>query len=89
MYPIVTSALSYQPLLSGRRLSAASTLSPSPDSAPLSPVEAPLRRAERMGAVEYTYNCDKCGFGTNLLCSFMPHTSNPCDQPAVISWGGL
>ncbi|KAJ2685532.1 hypothetical protein H4R19_006793 [Coemansia spiralis] len=96
MDPIVTSSLSYQTLLSGRRLSLASSppsslpASMSPGSVPVSPVDAlPLRRTERMGAVDFTYNCDKCGFGTNLLSSYMPHASNPCDQPPAVTWGSL
>ncbi|KAJ2784359.1 hypothetical protein H4R18_001163 [Coemansia javaensis] len=91
MDPIVTGSLSYQMHISGRRLSLASPL---PDSAPCSPVDAPQRPGvtaaaaarQRFGAIEYTYTCDKCGFGTNLLSSFMPHASNPCDAPAAPIW---
>ncbi|KAJ2324100.1 hypothetical protein H4S02_000063 [Coemansia sp. RSA 2611] len=77
-------SLSYQPLISRRRSSVTSDKSIS-DSAPSSPVEARVERRE--SAVKYVYTCEKCGFGTNLLSSYMPHTSNPCGtKDATDAW---
>ncbi|PIA15029.1 hypothetical protein COEREDRAFT_82247 [Coemansia reversa NRRL 1564] len=83
------STLSYQPLVSRRRSSLGTHRTES--SAPSSPVDAPLhnRKFVRESAVTYTYTCDKCGFGTNLLSSFMPHASNPCDRSPTNTWGSL
>ncbi|KAJ1998101.1 hypothetical protein GGI04_005149, partial [Coemansia thaxteri] len=97
---IATATSSYQPLFSlRRRSSVASNTSSSTlgaaDSAPILPVDSVAEGASKGGfmafesAVQYTYTCDKCGFGTNLLSSYMPHASNPCDQPATITWGQL
>ncbi|KAJ2018733.1 hypothetical protein GGI14_002085 [Coemansia sp. S680] len=82
---------SYQPLVSLRRRSsvASSTSSIGPDSVPTSPIDSAHSIAALESAVRYTYTCHKCGFGTNLLSNYMPHASNPCDQPATITWGRL
>ncbi|KAJ2633593.1 hypothetical protein H4R22_000340 [Coemansia sp. RSA 1290] len=77
---------SYQTLISRRRSSVASDKSLL-DSAPSSPIDRVFERAEP--AVNYVYTCEKCGFGTNLLSSYMPHTSNPCDQRTTVTWGHL
>ncbi|KAJ2809411.1 hypothetical protein H4R20_000136 [Coemansia guatemalensis] len=84
------SSLSYQPLVSRRRSSLSSQRTES--SAPPSPVDAPMHNGSRFvreSAVTYTYTCEKCGFGTNLLSSFMPHASNPCDRAPTNTWGSL
>ncbi|KAJ2898497.1 nuclear localization sequence binding protein [Coemansia aciculifera] len=84
---IATTSSSYQPLISLRRRSsvASSTSATLSDSLPTSPVDSSISIASLESAVRYTYTCDKCGFGTNLLSNYMPHASNPCDQPATKS----
>ncbi|KAJ2158013.1 hypothetical protein GGF46_004092 [Coemansia sp. RSA 552] len=87
-------SLSYQPLVSRRRSSLGSVPSSDP-SAPSSPVDAQAPTAASgipfvlEPAVKYVYTCERCGFGTNLLSSYMPHASNPCDQPPGTTWGKL
>ncbi|KAJ1644562.1 hypothetical protein J3B02_001981 [Coemansia erecta] len=93
----VIGSRSYQPHISRRRSSVVSNASMGSsvaglDSAPCSPVDArtPLSPLPLpVSAIRYTYVCSECGFGTDLLSSYMPHISNPCDQPAKITWGKL
>ncbi|KAJ1881902.1 hypothetical protein H4R99_003824 [Coemansia sp. RSA 1722] len=93
----VIGSRSYQQHVSRRRSSVASTVSLASsmgaDSAPSSPVDAQVPLSplplSSVSAIRYTYVCNDCGFGTDLLSSYMPHISNPCDQPAKITWGKL
>ncbi|KAJ2661248.1 hypothetical protein IWW48_002544 [Coemansia sp. RSA 1200] len=46
--------------------------------------------AASASAIDYTYVCNKCGFGTELLSVYMPHTAYPCgEQPMENNWGKL
>ncbi|KAJ1804554.1 hypothetical protein LPJ56_006708 [Coemansia sp. RSA 2599] len=96
----VIGSRSYQPHISRRRSSVVSNASLASssgfagglDSTPSSPVDARLPLSPlpaSVSAIRYTYVCADCGFGTDLLSSYMPHISNPCDQPAKITWGKL
>ncbi|KAJ2598260.1 hypothetical protein H4R99_002196 [Coemansia sp. RSA 1722] len=79
----VIGSRSYQQHVSRRRSSVASTVSLASsmgaDSAPSSPVDAQVPLSplplSSVSAIRYT--------------SYMPHISNPCDQPAKITWGKL
>ncbi|KAJ1932472.1 hypothetical protein FBU59_006362 [Linderina macrospora] len=84
------STVSYQPHMRRRSSVSSNGSSAAADSLPSSPVSltAPsLPVFER--ALGYTYVCEGCGFGTNLLSSYMPHISNPCGEPVKITWGKL
>ncbi|KAJ2726264.1 hypothetical protein GGI07_000741 [Coemansia sp. Benny D115] len=88
-----TSSLSYPTHISRRRSSVASTTSVGrEDSAPSSPLaQAPrsLLPLSSVSAIRYTYVCEDCGFGTDLLGAYMPHIANPCGQPVPNTWGKL
>ncbi|KAJ1780673.1 hypothetical protein LPJ59_007221 [Coemansia sp. RSA 2399] len=101
-----SSSLSYQPHISRRRSSVVSSngggvLSPIDTGAPLAAEEglasSPLPRSPPLesptlgtSAIDYTYVCQKCGFGTELLSVYMPHTAYPCgEQPMEYTWGKL
>ncbi|KAJ1770483.1 hypothetical protein IW140_004249 [Coemansia sp. RSA 1813] len=101
-----SSSLSYQPHISRRRSSVVSSngglspidtttpalalggmTSPSPRN-PSPSLESPT--AYGASAIDYTYVCQKCGFGTELLSVYMPHTAYPCgEQPMEYAWGKL
>ncbi|KAJ1897644.1 hypothetical protein LPJ66_003237 [Kickxella alabastrina] len=95
MDSISTSSLSYQSHISRRRssvISNASSHTNDLDSAPSSPVDSLYNHSAlpfSASVIDYTYVCTGCGFGTNLLSSYMPHVSNPCDKPAKITWGKI
>ncbi|KAJ1965922.1 hypothetical protein GGI12_000443 [Dipsacomyces acuminosporus] len=81
------SSISYQPHIRRRRSSVTSNTSSVADSQPSSPVLASSSTSFSLdSAVDYTYVCQTCGFGTNLLSVYMPHASDPCNQdPAIPS----
>ncbi|KAJ1847034.1 hypothetical protein LPJ73_004362 [Coemansia sp. RSA 2703] len=87
MNSFVIGSRSYQPHISRRRSSVVSSTSVgSLDSAPSSPLEAAATLPPVISAIRYTYVCNECGFGTDLLSKYMPHASNPCDAPAPVTW---
>ncbi|KAJ2521718.1 hypothetical protein GGI11_001930 [Coemansia sp. RSA 2049] len=124
---LLPSSLSYQPHVSRRRSSLASTTSngssgingnvlapintaapaddahllglasPSsqspgspPSFSPSALLYSPGAATASASAIDYTYVCNKCGFGTELLSVYMPHTAYPCgEQPMENNWGKL
>ncbi|KAJ2558681.1 hypothetical protein EV175_000674 [Coemansia sp. RSA 1933] len=72
---------------SASALTAVESLVMSPGSPPSSSLKSPTLGTS---AIAYTYVCEKCGFGTELLSVYMPHTAYPCgEQPMEYAWGKL